>query len=313
MDDLTNDEERPVQMESVVVIPDNASTPMEAEAQSLTVPEPQPEASNGDAVTSLDPEILNLLGEDPADKKSHGEGLHKDIAPRWAHILTNGLQKETVADLLKLYLPPENCTNICAPKLNPEIKAALSDLNVKQDLYSQNKQNQLGSGLTALGQVLNWALTSNNIVPPEIIKTLSNAGRLFCDNHYRESLSRRYAILNALNRNIRDTIKDTKINENLFGSDLANHLKSSKAITKTASEMKPRPRPPYRTPVVGQPQRGTLNSRGTPRAAATEPRTAPAPRRPPPPPPPPPRDNRQATARGRQRHTGYSRQQTRRR
>lgn len=307
--DKISNEERLAQLEPS---PTPATTPTPPEAESGAPSSAiLPVAQEDDATVNLDPDILNLLGEDPTNKKTHGIILHKDIAPRWAHILTNGLAKDTQADLVKQYSPPENCASMSAPKLNPEIKAALSDLNVKQDQYSQGKQNQLGSGLAALGQVLNWALRSKNIVPPDTIKALSDAGRLICDSHYRESLSRRYAVSNALNRNIRDTVKNTKIDENLFGSNLSDHIKSSKAITKTASEMKT-PRTPYQAPQTVQPQRGTLNSRGAPRAAAIEPRTTPAPRRPPPP-PPASRDRRQlpAASRGRHRATGYPRQQRR--
>lgn len=320
LDDEFSDEERPAQRESPppqatpplgTPLPLPPQPPPPAAALGATPVAVLPEAQEDDATVNLDSDTLNLLGEDHSNKKCHGVSLHKDIAPRWTHILTNGLAKDTQTDLVKQYLPPENCANMSAPKLNPEIKAALSDLNIKQDQYCQGKQNQLGSGLAALGQVLNWTLTSKNIVPPNIIKALSDAGRLICDNHYRESLSRRYAVLNALNKNIRDTVKDTKIDENLFGSNLSDHIKSSKAITKTASEMKTS-RAPYQALPAAHPQRGALNSRGIPRAVAIEPRTAPAPRRPPP--PPAPRDRRQppATSRGRQRTAGYPRQQRRR-
>ncbi|KAI5644183.1 hypothetical protein NE865_03836 [Phthorimaea operculella] len=139
----------------------------------------------------LDPEILQILGEDPSDQKSYGENLHKDIATRWAHILTNGLSKENKADLLKQYLPSENCINMKAPILNLEIKAALTELNVKKDLFSQSKQNQISSCLSAIAKVLNWALSSKDSQAQEIIKPLSDAGRLLCDSHYRESQSRR--------------------------------------------------------------------------------------------------------------------------
>ncbi|XP_063366035.1 uncharacterized protein LOC134657909 [Cydia amplana] len=317
LDDEIGDEERPAQLDPPPppAVPAPASgqpppslPPIEAvpgTSSSVILPEGQ----EAEATVNLDPVILDLLGEDPSTKKIYGASLHKDIAPRWAHILTNGLTKESQADLIKQYRLPENCTNLSSPKLNPEIKAALSELNIKQDQYSQGKQNQIGSGLAALGQALNWVVTAKDIVPPDIVKALIDAGRLICDNHYRESLSRRYAILNTLNRNIRDTVKDTKIDENLFGSNLSDHLKSSKAITKTGSEMKPAPRPPYRAPSAFQPQRGALNSRGNSRAAATEPRTAPASRRPPP--APQPRDRRQPATRGRHRASGYSRHQRR--
>ncbi|CAG9113797.1 unnamed protein product [Plutella xylostella] len=73
---------------------------------------------------SLNPDILEMLGDDPLVERTFGEDLHKDIANRWQHILLNGLHKETKSDLLKTYLPAQNCPNMQAPKLNLEVKAA---------------------------------------------------------------------------------------------------------------------------------------------------------------------------------------------
>lgn len=223
----------------------------------------------------IDPSLLQVLGEDPSTLSNHGHDINKHVAPRWQHILLNGLTKEVKAEMLKQYLIPANCSNLKAPKLNPEIKAALSEINLKKEVFSENKQNQLSGCLTALGKVLDVALSSN--LNQEIIKPLSDAGRLLCDYHYRESQSRRYAILNSLNKDTRDAVKDTKIDEYLFGSDLAEHLKSAKAISKSGSEMRaiPTPRPQFRPPLAGPSQRGALNSRGASRAAASEMRPAP--------------------------------------
>ncbi|KAM3966707.1 LOW QUALITY PROTEIN: uncharacterized protein ACR2FA_012250 [Aphomia sociella] len=241
-------------------------------------------------IQSLDLEILELLGEDPQNHKLHGDSVHKDIATRWMHILINDLHKDTHSELVKRYLPPENFPNI-TPKLNLEVKAALPEINVKKDLY--------------IGQALSWALETKTTVPQNIIKSLGDAGRLICDSHYRESMSRRYAALNTLNKNIRDTIKNTKIDEYLFGSSLSEHIKSTKVISKTVSDMKPMPqRLPYKAPTVNFVQRDALNSRGA-RAAAVETRSNPVPRR-------PQRDRRQTAIRGR-RSTGHTRQQTRKR
>lgn len=221
----------------------------------------------------LNPDILEILGTDPSTEKVYGEDLHKDIAPRWQHILLNGLSKENRSELLKNYLPPQNCTSLRAPKINLEIKAALSDINNKKDLYSQSKQNQLSSSLAAVGKALNIALTKNSKIQ-DIIKPLSDAGRLLCDYHYKESQSRRYAAINTLSKSIRDTVKNTKIDEFLFGSDLSEHLKSSKAISKSGIELRKAPtdnRPKTKPATVTQPftaRRNALNARGAPRAAA---------------------------------------------
>lgn len=264
------------------------------EVPEIFIPDEEPALNQAPAETStnedlqtltleegLDPEILQILGEDPTEQRAYGEDLHKDIATRWAHILTNGLSKENKSELLKQYLPSENCVQMKAPILNLEIKAALSEINIKKDLFSQSKQNQISSCLAAIAKALNWAISSKDPQAQDIIKPLSDAGRLMCDSHYRESQSRRYAIINTLNKQCRDIVKNTKLDEHLFGANLAEHLRSSKAILKSGSEMKSIVhRAPFKQPPTTQIQRGALNSRGTPRAAAGEPRVNPAPRRP---------------------------------
>lgn len=267
-------------------------TPMECAPKTTTTTSEETTAS-ATAEEVLDPEILMILGEDHNTQKEYGEDFHKDIAARWLHILCNGLPKESKSDLLKQYLPAKNCVNMKAPKLNLEIEAALSAINVKKDLFSQSKQNQLSSCLAAIGKVLNWALSSKDVSPQaqNIIKPLSDAGRLLCDSHFRESQSRRYAIINNLNKQTRDSVKNTKIDEFLFGASLAEHIKTSKAVSKTGSEMKSTAqRAPFKPPPpTTQNQRGALNVRGTSRAVAFEPRQNPAPRRQ----APAPRDRRQ--------------------
>ncbi|CAG9137648.1 unnamed protein product [Plutella xylostella] len=237
--------------------------------------------------SQLDPEVLDLLGSDPTQIKEFGDDLHKEVANRWKHILLNGLTKEEKSELSKHYLPAENCAFIRPPKLNPEVKSALHDLNIKKDAYSEKKQDVMASCLSAIGKALNMTLTERHS-DPELIKILSDAGRLLCDIHHRESVSRRFAIINAVNKSKRDTIKNTKIDHNLFGSNLTEHLKTSKAISVSASELRynssnHQHRAQLNTTMPrSQP---ALNVRGAPRAPVAEPRAYPRqPRRPPPPP-----------------------------
>lgn len=250
-------------------------------------------SEDGSDELPLNNEILDLLGADHSQKVVYGENLHKDVASRWNHILLNGLPKEEKTDILKLYLPAENCLFMKAPKINAEIKSAIPEAVYKKDAYNESKQNQMASCLSALGKALNLALHQGNTIPQEIIKHLSDAGRILCDTHYRESLTRRFNIINSLSKQKRDVIKNTKIDEHLFGADLCNHLKSSKEISKSAAELRP-----YKynnnqasTSSARRPPT-SLNARGWPRApvAAAEQRAYPQPsataRRPPPPPPP---------------------------
>lgn len=265
----------------------------------------------------MEPDILQLLGSDPAQEKTYGDNLHKDLVSRWKHILTNGLNKEEKTEILKQYLPAENCTNMKAPLLNPELKSALSELNVKKDSFSEQKQNQMSSCISAVGKALNLALslTGNNA---DLIKTLSDAGRLLCDTHYRESVSRRFVIVNAISKQKRDMIKNTKIDDHLFGSNLAEHLKSSKAISASASELRPsssrfkQSQRPQQN--AGNRNPAALNAWGTPRAPAAEPRVFPGPSRraPPPTPAQPPASHHRRAPPPPQRTRTYP-QQTRRR
>ncbi|XP_047030584.1 uncharacterized protein LOC124637887 [Helicoverpa zea] len=238
-----------------------------------------------DEPSSLDPEILQILGEDPSNLKEYGEHLHKDLASRWSHIVTNGLNKEIKQELLKKYLTPENCKNLKAPKLNLEVKAALNDFNIKKDSYNQMKQNQLSSALTAIGSALNMILSSkdsSNQQLQQLIQPLSDAARLICDCHYKESVSRRFDITKILNKETKDMVKNSKIDEYLFGSDLADQLKCHKAIAKSGLEMKAvsTARVAFRQTPTTQTQRGALNARGTTRATAGGTRRNPTPRRP---------------------------------
>lgn len=258
----------------------------------------------------LDPDILQLLGSDPSLNKSYGDNLHKDLATRWKHILTNGLTKEEKVDILKQYLPAENCIYMKAPMLNPELKSALSDSNIKKDSYSEQKQNQMASCISAIGKALNVALSQTENIPQDIIKTLSDAGRLICDTHYRESLSRRFTIINAISKQKREIIKNTKIDDYLFGSNLSDYLKSTKAITMSASELRFTANSARFNQQRNQPstsayrQNGALNARGAPRAQAAESRVYPNQTRRQP--PPPPRDHRRAQTATRARTTNYS-------
>lgn len=68
-----------------------------------------------------------LPGENPTKNKSYSSPIQSDLAVRWEYIVTPGLPKKVTKDLLGKYFVPENCQKIGAPKLNPEIKAALSE------------------------------------------------------------------------------------------------------------------------------------------------------------------------------------------
>ncbi|CAH2086589.1 unnamed protein product [Euphydryas editha] len=183
----------------------------------------------------LDEEIINILGDAP-DELSYGPPIHKELALRWTNAIKNGLLKEKKKEIMKKYLPPENCKTIDAPKLNLEAQAAVSEAAVKRDKAIASKQSQIGSALTALAMAFEQ-LSKNGKENISVINYVSDAARLLCDHQNQESNMRRNFILQGLEQTTRDSVKDTEIDQWLFGESFAEKLKASKAIKKSGQEI----------------------------------------------------------------------------
>lgn len=191
-------------------------------------------------------EILEILGADPSVPQEYGPDINKDVATRFAHKATSGLDKEVRKDLIKKFLVPNNCTNVAAPLLNLEIKAALSEQVVKRDKAIEARQKQMAAGISALGKVISDKLCTkdkNN----DLIKGLMEIGRIFYDIQHSESDARRNFALYTVKKDLKDQLSTTKIDKFLFGSNFTETLKTAKAVSKSSSDLKPeadkRPKP----------------------------------------------------------------------
>lgn len=214
-----------VPMSSVVVVP--SDTMKHSEATDSVPP----------ATEELDSELLAILGTDPSIEKSYGKDIQKDLASRLQHWTTEGLTKEGRKDLKEKYLTPGNCKLIDAPELNAEIKAAVSDELAKRDKALSIKQQQITTAITCLGEAITLLLSEKE-KNTNLIKLTTDAARLMSDCHYSFSTTRRNFLLGALKKEVRDQLRVTKIDKFLFGDNLAETLKSAKAINKSGSELK---------------------------------------------------------------------------
>ncbi|XP_063628984.1 uncharacterized protein LOC134800450 [Cydia splendana] len=226
-------------------------------------------------IIDLDDDVLQILGDDPSSATIYGKEVRAEIATRFTHVAIEGITKEIRKDLLSKYLIPANCVKIGAPKLNPEIKAAISENFAKRDKGIESKQKEMACAISCLSEIITSQLNSkekNN----DLLQKLIDLGRILCDLQYADSVTRRNFILFSLKKDLKDHLVNTKIDTCLFGENLTETLKSAKAMIKSGGEIKaPVPKQPvaqYRRvkSSVSQP----LNRRG------------PAPRRPPPGPPP---------------------------
>ncbi|KAJ8974520.1 hypothetical protein NQ317_000323 [Molorchus minor] len=136
------------------------------------------------AVVELPPlnkEVLNILGDDTSKAKVGGEIIHKYVASRLESILVSGLHGYIRSSLVKKYPPATSCPRIAPPKLNPEIKAAVSDSTIRRDKRHTEFQDQIGATLSALGKALTVLLGGSNL---HLIELISDAGRIMADLHH---------------------------------------------------------------------------------------------------------------------------------
>ncbi|XP_072938469.1 uncharacterized protein [Epargyreus clarus] len=182
---------------------------------------------------TLDQDIINILGDAPEECK-FGPSIHKELASRWTDVIRNGLARETRAAIKKKYLPPQNCRT-AAPRLNLEAQAAVTDIVVKRDKAIANKQDQVGCALAALAKVFGEVIKNKENL--QAINLINDAGRLLCDHQYQESMTRRNFILQSLDQTTKDAVKETKIDEWLFGESFSEKLKAAKAIKKSGLEI----------------------------------------------------------------------------
>lgn len=181
--------------------------------------------------------ILEILGADPTAVVQFSADIHKDLASRLEHLATMGLSKETRKELLEKYLVPANCTKIGSPAMNPEIKAAVTEPVLKRDKGIEMRQKQLGGAIAGMADIINKELQSKE-KDNEQVKKLMDVCRILCDIQHAESVIRRNFAIFSIKKDLKDHIVNTKIDKFLFGEDLAEALRTAKAVTKSGTELK---------------------------------------------------------------------------
>ncbi|XP_047029489.1 formin-E-like [Helicoverpa zea] len=247
----------------------------------VTGTEPAPPDSQ--VTPQINDEIMQLLGEDPSQKRVYGNDIQPDLAVRLQHVATSGLSKEARKELLDKYLVPANCTLIDAPLLNPEVKVAIPETVHKRDKGIENKQKQIASAITCIAQALTLLISSEQTASStELIRLLMDAQKILCDSQNSDSLVRRNFILFVMKKELKDQLQATKIDNFLFSAQLADTLKAAKAINKTGGDMKPAPpKQPAKKVTNPNVQKHHLNWRAPPqshRSKGTQRRKEPAPR-----------------------------------
>lgn len=207
------------------------------------VPEKNPNTSETpnpekEKLEELDFDVLEAIGKRLTSDKTHAAPVHKDIEVRWKEIYKDGLPKEAKEEIFKKYSLPENCVFLEAPKLNLEVKASLQEPVVSRDSRLVLKQIKVSVCLSALSSVLHQILKKEEINTIQFIEKISDACKILVDLQRDEGLTRRSLILNNIVASLRETLKETEMDEYLFGKNLNEKLKAAKLIQKSGAELK---------------------------------------------------------------------------
>ncbi|VEN34578.1 unnamed protein product [Callosobruchus maculatus] len=183
-------------------------------------------------------EIISLFTAEGDTKQMFSPSIQPELAACWTKILISGLATETKENLIKKYLPPENCQELSAPLINPEVKRASPENSVRRDARIAQIQQQVGAATSAVSLLITEMLKKEGGANREYIECLNDIGRLLCDVHYNESVSRRELLCLTLNKDFKEALKDTSICKWLFGSDLDSTLKTAKELEKSTQQLK---------------------------------------------------------------------------
>lgn len=179
---------------------------------------------------------VNELLNDIEKQSDLGPSIMENVAQSFAKTINRPLSKETKAKLREAIKIPENCKDFSAPKINNEIWRIIPSHARLSDVKSQQNQQALGCGMSALALISNMALQHKKDLPKEllaaIIKTSLDASNIMGDQFQQISSSRRMDIKRFLNPEYAG-ICNAQISQSewLFGSDLSESLKTSKATS----------------------------------------------------------------------------------
>ncbi|XP_049699094.2 uncharacterized protein LOC126055157 [Helicoverpa armigera] len=188
------------------------------------------------AVLDLDPNILAALGEITDETPEFGAKIHENLAKLWLPLLKKGMTKECREALMANYPIPENCSLLQAPALNLEVSAAIPESSRFRDKKMTATQQQLGVGITAINRGLHLLVNSDSRI--EAIKYISDGCRILSDLHHQNTEARVKFITPCLDKSFLQFLDRSERDSTLFGNDLSEKIKASKAIVKQGDLIK---------------------------------------------------------------------------
>lgn len=201
--------------------------------------------SINDDILCLNPDDINefqdLLGDVPNNKNQMGTKVNSALADRINAILRNGIPKEERERIQKNFLQPEN-VETSGPKLNPELKKAITPVVKDNDGELLSLQNHLAVGLNGVAKTVSTLMEVELIDKKHVISSLSDVVRYLSGSHYAMSIYRRKQVRRSIkNDNMKEALGESPIYPMLFGSDMNNVMKSAETAAKIGRNLLQKP------------------------------------------------------------------------
>jgi len=203
-----------------------------------------------------------LIFNDIEDVVSYGPPLMGVIAEGMTKAVSRSLSKETVEKITQQIKIPENCKEIGVTRVNPEIWNSLPNSARMNDLNYQKTQQTISQGLITLASVAQILATSKDVSPTikEAMNCLKNGSNLLGLGFQEINSKRRMAMKPHLTHEYSGicSMKPMK-SEFLYGDNLEEELKKSKATSELTRKVTVKTRPHYRKPYSRPSPSATLN------------------------------------------------------
>lgn len=96
----------------------------------------------------------------------------------------------------------------------------------------------MGAALVAIGLTLTTVLEKpEEVNRDELVKQLSDAGKLLSDLHCQLSTARRSFVIPVVDKSYKTVLEESKVDTYLFGEKLATKMKEAKVLKKTGEEL----------------------------------------------------------------------------
>ncbi|VEN46689.1 unnamed protein product [Callosobruchus maculatus] len=145
---------------------------------------------------------------------------------------------------MEKYKIPQNCKIVGGPKLNDEVEAMLTPLELKKDNFLLELQTLIGKGLVAIEKVLSNLIEKKRgetqegeNEPDADLVGLAEAGQIICLAHNTLSKHRQFQLSGHFNDKIKKLVAAQTIDLFLFGQDFGDKWKNAKALQTTAREL----------------------------------------------------------------------------